>query len=66
MLRPQPLRPRGGVDYPRNLIEFEKFFPDDQACREYLEHLRWGDGFTCPDGHIAKTIWRSERGLVTP
>src|SRR5579863_8011662 len=23
-------------------------FPDDQKCRNYLEHLRWRDGVRCP------------------
>jgi hypothetical protein len=25
-------QPRAGVDYPRNLIEFGEFFPDEKAC----------------------------------
>ncbi len=60
----KPQAPRAGVDYPRNLIEFGEFFPDDRACVAYLERLRWGDGFTCPDGHVADAPWRSSRGLL--
>ena len=37
--------PRG---FPTSLPEFQKVFPDDNACREYLENIRWPDGFTCP------------------
>src|SRR6266545_1499333 len=55
--------PRAGVDYPRNLIQFGEFFPDDKACVAYLEHLRWGAGFVSPEGHVAAAAWRSERGL---
>ncbi len=35
-------------DYPRNLVEFEARCGTEQACREYLQRLRWPDGFVCP------------------
>jgi transposase-like protein len=34
--------------YPRDLAEFEAWFPSDAECREYLVRLRWPDGFRCP------------------
>lgn len=40
--------PVGGVDYPRNLQEFDAWFSSEDACVEYLESLRWGHGFRCP------------------
>jgi transposase-like protein len=40
--------PKGGVDYPRTFQEFRDWFPDDAACIDYLEQLRWPDGFVCP------------------
>jgi hypothetical protein len=40
--------PRGGADYPRTFQEFRDWFPDDAACLDYLEQLRWPDGFICP------------------
>jgi transposase-like protein len=40
--------PVGGVDYPRTFQEFRDWFPDDDACLDYLEGLRWPDGFVCP------------------
>lgn len=44
--------PRG---FPTSLPEFQKVFPDDNACREYLESIRWPGGFTCPTcGHDAE------------
>ena len=57
------ISPRAGVDYPRTLVEFSDFFPDDAACVAYLERLRWGAGFVCPRGHVADAAWRSNRGL---
>ena len=35
-------------DYPRNLREFDARFSSEEACRRYLEQLRWPDGFRCP------------------
>ena len=35
-------------DYPRNLMEFERRFATEPACREYLMRLRWPAGFACP------------------
>src|SRR6478609_5459814 len=44
-IRPHPV---GGVDYPRTFQELQEWFPDDQACLQYLAKLRWPDGFVCP------------------
>jgi transposase-like protein len=35
-------------DYPKNLREFDDRFATQEACRDYLEKLRWPDGFVCP------------------
>lgn len=35
-------------DYPRALVEFERRFGTDEACRDYLFRQRWPDGFVCP------------------
>jgi transposase-like protein len=35
-------------EYPANLVEFNDWFNSDQACREYLEIIRWPKGFQCP------------------
>src|SRR5271166_7142017 len=37
-----------GLPFPRSLREFQRLFPGDAACAEYLEKVRWGDGFVCP------------------
>ena len=34
--------------FPRSLIEFQRRFPDERACAEYLAGVRWPDGFRCP------------------
>src|SRR5580704_17482048 len=36
------------LPFPPSLPEFQRLFPDDAACAEYLEKARWGDGFVCP------------------
>lgn len=33
--------------YPKTLLEFEKMFATEEACRDYLSRLRWPDGFRC-------------------
>jgi transposase-like protein len=37
-----------GLPFPCSLPEFQKLFPNDGACAEYLEKIRWEDGFRCP------------------
>ena len=40
-------------DFPRTIIEFQRRFPDDAACTEYLFASRWPEGFRCPAcGHV--------------
>jgi transposase-like protein len=34
--------------FPRTIIEFQRRFPDDEACRAYLFASRWPEGFRCP------------------
>lgn len=33
---------------PANLLDFQRMFPDEQACRKYMEEVRWPKGFACP------------------
>ena len=49
-------------DYPRALLELERRFSTDAACREYLEFLRWPDGFICPGCGVGKA-WAMKDGL---
>ncbi len=34
--------------YPKTILEFEQQFSTEEACQEYLHHLRWPEGFVCP------------------
>jgi len=53
-----------GEDYPRTLMELERRFSDESACRSYLSGLRWPDGVVCPNcgGRqslaIRREMWR--------
>jgi Transposase zinc-ribbon domain len=39
---------RAGRHYPRSAGEFQSWFGTDADCLDYLEWLRWPDGFACP------------------
>src|SRR3989442_8834721 len=54
--------PQAGVDYPGTWQAFEAWFPDEEACREYLVRLRWPDGFACP-ACSGRDGWQTGRGL---
>ena len=53
--------PQTGKDYPGNYGEFLAWFSDDDACRDYLDWLRWPNGFRCPRC-ASKTGWRLADG----
>lgn len=55
---------KAGTDYPRDRLEFDTFFPDEDSCLTYLERLRWPNGFVCPRCDGKRTPWRSSRGLL--
>ena len=40
--------PAATKSYPTKWTEFLDRFHSEDACREYLEHLRWPNGFVCP------------------
>jgi transposase-like protein len=55
-----------GEDYPRTLLELERWFATEDACQHYLFALRWPDGFCCPrcSGRhawpVRRALWRCE------
>ena len=49
-------------DCPTKLVELQRRFSTDQACREYLFALRWPQGFVCPRCGGNKA-WPTARGL---
>ena len=40
--------PRAGTHYPGSAGELRSWFPTDAECLDYLEWLRWPNGFVCP------------------
>jgi len=34
--------------FPETLVDFQRMFPTEQACLDYLMALRWPEGFACP------------------
>jgi transposase-like protein len=44
------------ADYPETVQDFRAWFPDDAACRAYLERVRWPNGPHCPRCPEAK-VW---------
>src|SRR5450756_2630037 len=39
---------RAGLHYPRSAGEFQSWFGTDADCLDYLDWLRWPEGFACP------------------
>lgn len=49
------------------LRAFVRRFPDDDACKEHLKRVRWGenlDRFVCPDCRCTRGWWLGGRKLV--
>jgi hypothetical protein len=47
-----------GQDYPGSYAELRAWFDEDWKCLDYLDWLRWPDGFVCPRcGHLGG--WRA-------
>lgn len=53
-----------GRDYPRTHREFVGMFPHEEACRAYLEHLRWPAAFACPACGASGAPWHQTRGRL--
>lgn len=54
--------PVSGRDYPRTWDQFLDWFPDEAACRRYLEGIRWRGGFVCPSCGEPGEAFRGSRG----
>ncbi len=57
--------PVAGRDYPRGWAELNAWFPDDDACLEYLRALRWPQGFVCGRCGVVDEPWLQSRGRLT-
>ena len=55
------MAPRAGVHYPGTYAAMRAWFPDDDACLDYLDWLRWPAGFRCPSCGCT-TCWELSRG----
>lgn len=56
-----------GRDYPDTYREFVTMFPDNEACAQYLQKLRWPDSFICPACGIKQETWVQTRNrMVCP
>ena len=55
------LTPIAGKDYPRNWNQFVEWFSTEEACLDYVERLRWPDGFTCPACGVQAEPYRASR-----
>src|SRR3990170_6797373 len=53
-----------GRDYPRSFTEFDRFFADEEACRQFLRRVRWPGGFECPRCASAAGGWSTARDYV--
>jgi transposase-like protein len=50
-------------DYPKTIMDLERRFATDEACREYLFQLRWPEGFVCPRC-TGGPAWAASRGRL--
>lgn len=53
-----------GVHYPKDWNQYLDWFPDEEACRDYLDRLRWPDGFFCPRCGVLAEPFRLSRGRL--
>ena len=60
----QEITPIGGKDYPSTWVQFLDWFHSEQACRDYLEKLRWPDGLICPKCGVLAHVSRNSRGRM--
>ena len=56
--------PVAGIDYPRNLQEFDRWFADEAACRSYLFRVRWPEGYQCPRCKSQAVPWITSRSYL--
>lgn len=56
--------PRAGVDYPRNLQEFDLWFADESACRNYIFRIRCPEGYECLQCRSKKLPWITARNYL--
>jgi hypothetical protein len=40
--------------FPETLVDFQRMFPSEQACLDFLVELRWPEGFSCPSCGVVR------------
>lgn len=50
-------KPIAGKHFPKNRAEFNAWFSTDEDCLDYLEWLRWPDGFACERCEAVGDAW---------
>ena len=50
-------------DYPKTILDLERRFQSEEACRDYLRALRWPGGFVCPRCE-SREAWNASRGRL--
>jgi transposase-like protein len=61
-MEPLNKMPIAGSDYPTTWSQFLDWFHSEEACRSYLESLRWPTGFICSKCGTSGDSKRSSRG----
>lgn len=56
--------PVGGTDYPKTWSQFLDWFHSEDACRVYLETLKWPSGFICPKCEAIGQVNHSSRSRL--
>jgi transposase-like protein len=46
-MSPPDTHQHSDLPFPTSLPQFQRLFPNDEACAKYLENIRWDQGFTC-------------------
>lgn len=54
-------KPVAGHDYPQTWEQFLDWFPDEAACLNYLEKLRWPRGFVCTSCGVQGEPYQASR-----
>ncbi len=47
-----------------NIVCIVTRFPDQEACIEHLERVRWGEGPRCPHCHSERVVRKVDRARV--